>query len=271
MRMSKSPKSAQGHGGKARTAVRLASTYLRVASELDGNREEVERGSQLLYDGLPVHSLGEEQLCLAICEHLDRPCIKVVSLLLEDLASAAGSDVAALRRSTPGLAQRLCCLADAVEDAVRESRTFWLKLAAALAEQRAARPAHTRLVRTSQCLHCGKRKLLAKAWQTRAYDPATRPACAGLVRGVVSRERRAHFQASTSWSTSRSLAEARETLLSRFGRRLRSPASTSIIMQADVRCGPFSKFAVLSPKRCDTRPRGLGSKQSARARPGALI
>ena len=176
-----------------------------VASELDGILQGVMHSEKLLYDGLPVHSLGEEQLCHAVTAHLG------------------------------------------------------------------ARPARTRLVRTSQCLHHGRRKLMAKAWQTHACDPATRPACAGLVRGVVSRERRAHFQASTSWSTSRSLAEARETLLSRFGRRLRSPASTSIIMQADVRCGPFSKFAVLSPKRCDTRPRGLGSKQSARARPGALI
>ena len=76
---------------------------------------------------------------------------------------------------------------------MRESRAFWLEMAAVLAGQHAARPARTRLVHTSQCLHCGKRKLLAKAWQTHACDPATRPACAGLLRGVVSHKRRTHF------------------------------------------------------------------------------
>ena len=99
----------------------------------------------------------------------------------------------ALRRSTPGLAQRLDCLAEAIQDAVRESRIFWTELAAVLAELCAARPARTRVLQTSQCLHRGKRKLLVNAWQTCACDPATRPACAGLVRGVVSRERRSYF------------------------------------------------------------------------------
>ena len=35
--------------------------------------------------------------------------------------------------------------------------------------------------------------MLVKVWHTRACEPATRPTCAGLVRGVVSHERRAHF------------------------------------------------------------------------------
>ena len=49
------------------------------------------------------------------------------------------------------------------------------------------------MVRSSLCLHRRQRKLLTKAWQTRACDPSTGPACAGLLRGVVSRERRALF------------------------------------------------------------------------------
>ena len=49
------------------------------------------------------------------------------------------------------------------------------------------------VVRSSQCLHRGRRKLPVKAWQTRACNPSTRPACAGLLRGVVNRKRRALF------------------------------------------------------------------------------
>ena len=132
----------------------------RVASELETLRAEVVSGSKLLYDRLPVHSLGEGQLCIAVCEHLDRPCIGDAPLLLGELADAAGVDVTALRRSAPGLAQRLDCLAEAVQDAVQESHAFWTELAETLAERHAARPARTRVVRTSQCLHRGKRKLL---------------------------------------------------------------------------------------------------------------
>ena len=57
---------------------------------------------------------------------------------------------------------------------IRESRTYWLDMAAVLAEQCEARPACqcTCLVHTSQCLHCGKKKLLVKAWQ---IDPRLQP------------------------------------------------------------------------------------------------
>jgi hypothetical protein len=153
----------------------------------------VVQGSRLLYDGLPVHSLGEGELCRAVYDHLARPCIWDAPLLLEELADAAGVDVTALRRSSPGLAQRLDGLAAAVQDAVQESRAFWTELCTALAAQRAARPPRARVVRSSLCLHRRQRKLLAKAWQTRACDPSTGPARAGLLRGVVSRERRALF------------------------------------------------------------------------------
>ena len=47
----------------------------RVAAELAGILQEVERGARLLYDGLPVHLLGEGQLCAAVTAHLGRPCI----------------------------------------------------------------------------------------------------------------------------------------------------------------------------------------------------
>ena len=42
----------------------------KVAAELAGNLKEVKRGARLLYDGLPVHSLGEGQLCTAVTAHL---------------------------------------------------------------------------------------------------------------------------------------------------------------------------------------------------------
>ena len=116
---------------------------------------------------------------------------------LADAAARAWVDVAALRRSSPGLAQRLDCLAAAVQDAVQESRAFWMELCTVLTAQRAARPAQARVVRSSLCLHRRRRKLLMTAWQTRACDPSTRPACAGLLRGVVSRERRALFSGVT--------------------------------------------------------------------------
>ena len=69
-------------------------------SELAGILHEVEYGARLLYDGLPVHSLGEDQLCKAVAAHLDRPCIADAEQLLRDLVSAAALDVDALRRST---------------------------------------------------------------------------------------------------------------------------------------------------------------------------
>ena len=47
----------------------------RVAVELAGILREVKQGTQLLYDGLLVHSLGEGQLCAAVSAHLARPCI----------------------------------------------------------------------------------------------------------------------------------------------------------------------------------------------------
>ena len=89
--------------------------------------------------------------------------------------------------------QRLECLADKVQSALRASRDYWLEMVEVLTEQRESRPARIRVVRSSQCLHRRRRRLTQKAWQPRAYDPDTRPACAGLVRGVVSRDRRALF------------------------------------------------------------------------------
>ena len=47
--------------------------------------------------------------------------------------------------------------------------------------------------RSGAVMHHKRRRLATKGWQPRAYDPDTKPACAGLVRGVVSRDRRALF------------------------------------------------------------------------------
>ena len=165
----------------------------RVAAELAGILEEVERGARLLYNGLPVHSLGEGQLCTAVTAHLDQPCIADEGCLLRDLASAAALDVAALRRSSPDLARTLKSRAAEVQAAVEASWAYWLEMAELLAAQRQARPARLRVVRRSQCLHHRHRRLATKGWQPRAYDPDTKPACAGLLRGVVSRDRRALF------------------------------------------------------------------------------
>ena len=98
-----------------------------------------------------------------------------------------------LRQSPPGLAQRLDCLAAAVLDAVQESRAFWTELCVALTAQRTAQPTRAQVVRSSLCLHWWQRKLPMKAWQPRACNPSTGPACAGLLRGVVSHEGRALF------------------------------------------------------------------------------
>ena len=165
----------------------------RVAAALAGILAEIERGARLLYDGLPVHSLGEDQLCKAVMVHLGRPCIADAERLLRDLASAAALDMVALRRSPPSLVRRLERRAAEIQTAVKTSRDYWLEMATVLAEQREARPAHLRVVRSSQCLHHGRRRLAARGWQPRAYDPDTKLACAGLVRGVVSRDRRALF------------------------------------------------------------------------------
>ena len=165
----------------------------KVAAELAGILREVKQGARLLYDGLPVHSLGEDQLCRAVTAHLGRPCIADAERLLSDLASAAEIDMDGLRRSSPELMRKLEGRAAEVQAAIQVSRDYWLEMAAVLAEQREARPAHLRVVRSSQCLHRQRRRLSAKGWQPRAYDPETRPACASLIRGVVSRDRCALF------------------------------------------------------------------------------
>ena len=101
--------------------------------------------------------------------------------------------MAALRGTAPDLARTLEGRAAEVQAAVEVSRAYWLEMADVLAAQRQARPARTRVVRRSQCLHRKRRKLATKGWQPRAYDPDAKPACAGMKRGVVSRERRALF------------------------------------------------------------------------------
>ena len=73
-----------------------------------------------------------------------------------------------------------------VQAAVETSWAYWLEMADVLAAQRRARPAHVRVVRRSQCLHHKRRRLTAKDWQPCVYDPDTRPACASMIRGVVS-------------------------------------------------------------------------------------
>ena len=87
----------------------------------------------------------------------------------------------------------------------------WEELRAALAAQHASCPARVRVVRRSQCLHRVSPKLLAQAWQTRACDSSTGPDRAGMLRGVVSRERRHWFS---------ELADVTVAVLrSRIGRR----------------------------------------------------
>ena len=99
----------------------------------------------------------------------------------------------ALRQSSPDLMQKLKCHAAEIQTAMQASRDYWLEMATVLAEQHKARPAHLRVVRSLQCLHHGRQRLAARGWQPHAYDPDTKPACAGLMRGVVSRDRRALF------------------------------------------------------------------------------
>ena len=96
--------------------------------------------------------------------------------------------MAALPRSSPGLARTLERRAAEIQAAVAASRAYWLEMAGLLVAQRWARPAHLRVVRTSQCLHHRQRRLETKGWQPRTYGPDTKPACAGLMHGVVSRD-----------------------------------------------------------------------------------
>ena len=145
-------------------------------AELAGILDEVKHGARLLYDGLSVHSLGEDQLCEAVVAHLGRPCIVGVERLLGDLASAAALDVVTLQWSSPSLMQKLECCAAEVQTAIQASRDYWLEMGVVLAEQHKARPARLCVVRSSQCLHRGRRRLAVKGWQPCAYNPDTRPA-----------------------------------------------------------------------------------------------
>ena len=69
----------------------------RVATELTGLHNGGIQGARLLYDGLPVHSLGEGALFTATCAHLAQLCIAGARKLLGRLTEAAGVDAAALR------------------------------------------------------------------------------------------------------------------------------------------------------------------------------
>ena len=89
--------------------------------------------------------------------------------------------------------QQLECLAASVQDEVAALCGYWEELHAALAAQRASRPACVRVVRRSQCLYFVSCKLLAQACQTQVCDPSTRPNCAGMLRGTVICERRDWF------------------------------------------------------------------------------
>ena len=108
----------------------------KVAVELAGILREVQQGARLLYDGLPVHSLGEGQLCAAVSAHLDRPCIADAECLLRTRTSAAALDMAALQGSAPDLAQTLERRAAEVQAAVEVSQAYWLEMADVLAAQR---------------------------------------------------------------------------------------------------------------------------------------
>ena len=121
----------------------------KVAAELAGILREVERGTRLLYDGLPVHSLGEGQLCAAVSAHLGRPCIADTECLLRDLTLAAALDVVALRGSSPDLARTLERRAAEVQAAVEVSRAYWLEIVGVLAAQRHAGAAGTYAHRVS--------------------------------------------------------------------------------------------------------------------------
>ena len=112
---------------------------------------------------MPINSLGEGALFHATCARLARPCIPKVHELLACLTAAARVDPLALRRSEPALVQRLDSLAVSVQEEVVTLRDYWEELLAEMTTQRALRPARARarVVRRSQCLHRGSRKLLA--------------------------------------------------------------------------------------------------------------
>ena len=99
----------------------------RVAAELDNLHTGAAQGMWLLYNGLPIHSLGRSKLPRAVCSHLARLCIAAAPTLLARLVEAAGVDEIALR-STLALAQRLDCLVVAVQDEVAASRGYWEEL-----------------------------------------------------------------------------------------------------------------------------------------------
>ena len=80
-----------------------------------------------------------------------------------------------------------------IQTAVEVSQVYWLELADVLVVQCQAQLVHTCVMHHLQCLHHKCRKLVTKGWQPWAYDPDTKPACAGMTHGVVSRERRALF------------------------------------------------------------------------------
>ena len=64
------PVSAGQRASRRRPAVDRAVLAGRIATELEGLWASVVQGSHLLYDELLVHSLGECELCSAVCEHL---------------------------------------------------------------------------------------------------------------------------------------------------------------------------------------------------------
>ena len=69
-----------------------------VEEELECRRESGIKGACLLYDGLPVHSLGQGASFKATCDHIARPCVAAARELLARFSEAAGVDMAALRR-----------------------------------------------------------------------------------------------------------------------------------------------------------------------------
>ena len=174
-------------------AVSQATLARLVVTELEGLRDGIIEGAHLLYNGLPVHSLGEGAVFHATCEHLARPCVADAHELLACLTAAAHVNPFTLRCSDLALMQQLECLAVAVQDEMGASCSFWEELRGELAEHRARCPARARVVRHSQCLHRRSRKLLAQAWQTQVCHPSTGPTCAGMLRGTVSRARREWF------------------------------------------------------------------------------
>ena len=170
----------------------------------------------------------------------------------------------ALRRSELALMHRLDCLATSVQDEVAASRSYWEELRAALATQRASRPPRARMVRRSQCLHHASHIsfCMAQACQTQACDPSTGPDRAGMLRGVVSRERRGCFSELAVITAAVARAPGSAPML-------RPVAADSTIMQANGRCRVVSLPD--SSKCCGGWPRGPGSRPNPHGRgPSAL-